>query len=144
MNGTRPSGRRLRAAYLAAVRRIRIERARRRPTGLAAFLGRVSGVALIRKKLQRYRDRKRYEAFLAARRALRDRQEAQWAALVLSHQLQAFELERQERALAQVEQRERESLETALMRERRERINGRHAHMPPVSLAPDRSRVLDG
>ena len=92
-------------------------------------------VALIRKKLQRYRDRKRYEAFLAARRMLRDRQEAQRVALILSHQLQACELDRQIRALAQVEQRERENLETALIRERRERINGRYAHMPPMSPA---------
>lgn len=41
----------LKGFYLAAQRRMRIERARRRPRGLATFLGRVSGVALIVRKV---------------------------------------------------------------------------------------------
>jgi hypothetical protein len=44
------------AAYLAAQKRIRVQRAQRRPRGLAAFLGRISGAALMIRKIQRYRD----------------------------------------------------------------------------------------
>ena len=40
----------LQSAYLAEQRRIRLERARRQPKGLAAFLGRVTGIALMTKK----------------------------------------------------------------------------------------------
>jgi hypothetical protein len=130
----REEGAALKTDYLASVRRVRLERARNAPRGLAAFLARVSGVALIRKKLQRYRDRQRYRRHLESKRQLAATQEAQWGALLWIHGLQARELERQARALSEVERRELRSLEVAALRERRVRTRARHTHLPAVKL----------
>lgn len=127
----------LRQSYLAEMREVRLERARRRPTGLAAFLGRVSGVALITKKVQRYRDRKRFEAYRRSRQELRDRQAAERATMTARHELQAATLARERRDLAQVEERERQSAKTARLKERRARLNARHVHMPRVGPGPE-------
>ena len=125
----------LKASYLAAQRRIRIERARRKPRGLAAFLGRVSGVALMIRKVQRYRDRKRYAAYLVWRGraeapARRKRARRSPASMRYRWRISGDGL----RALDQIEQRERESLGQARRRERRQRMNARHEHMPVVGL----------
>lgn len=125
----------LKFAYLAEQKRIRAERARRRPNGLAAFLGRVTGIALITRKVQRYRDRKRYGAYLALREALKRRQQDERAALARWHDLQAADLRRRLRALDQIEKRERQTWETAALKSRRQRINARHAHMPSLASA---------
>jgi len=66
----RTDRRQIKAEYLADRARIRIDRARRAPKGLAAFLGRVTGVALVIKKIGRYRDRRRFEAYLAEKARL--------------------------------------------------------------------------
>ena len=47
----------LRQGYLQETKRIRLDRAAHRPQGLAAFIGRITGVELITKKIQQYRDR---------------------------------------------------------------------------------------
>jgi MobA/VirD2-like, nuclease domain len=128
----------LTSAYLAEQRRVRLERGRRRPKGLAAFLGRVTGVALITRKAQRYRDSKRYGAYLALRAALSRRQQHERDALARRHELQAADLRRRLRALDQIEKREHQTSETAALRARRQAINARHAHMP--SLVPALAR----
>ncbi|MEX2374458.1 MAG: relaxase [Dehalococcoidia bacterium] len=125
---------RLKTSYLAAQRRIRIERARRRPDGLAAFLARMTGIALVIRKLQRYRDRKRYAAYVAWCEELRRQQRAAQQELAARHDLQTADIQRRLRALDRIEQRERDSAQQAARRERRQRINARHAHMP--SIAP--------
>lgn len=124
----------IKAQHLAETRRIRIDRAQRAPKGLAAFLGRVTGVALITKKVRRYRDRQRLEAYLAGKELLSQHQYEERQTLSRRQYLQASDMDRQLRALAQVEKRERASLEQARRRERRERINARHEHMPLLSL----------
>jgi hypothetical protein len=120
--------------YLAQARRIRVERAQRSPKGLAAFLGRVTGVALITKKVQRYRDRKRLEAHLAERQDLARAQREQQQALARRHELQGADMQRRLRALDQIEERERKGLEQARTKEHRQRINARHEHMPVFTL----------
>lgn len=124
----------LKAAYLAAQKRVRAERARREPKGLAAFLGRWSGIALVTKKVQRYRDRKRYGAYLAGRETLKRRQQHERQVLACRHELQAADIRRKLRALDQVEQRERQSFDIAARNERRQQINARHRHMPALAL----------
>jgi hypothetical protein len=123
---------RLKASYLAAQRRIRMDRARRRPRGLAAFLGKVSGVSLVIRKVQRYRDRKRYAAYLLWRNELKRQQKESEEALAMEHGLQMADVERRLRALDQIGQRERESVEQMRRSERCQRINARHEHMPAV------------
>jgi hypothetical protein len=126
------------SAYLAEQKRIRLERAQRKPKGLAAFLGRVTGIALITRKMQRYRDRKRYGAYLALRAALKRRQQDERDTLARGHELQAADMRRRLRALDQIERHERQTLETAALTARRQAINARHVHMP--SLAPALTR----
>jgi hypothetical protein len=124
----------LKAQYLAESRRVRIDRARRAPKGLAAFLGRVSGIALITKKVQRYRDRQRFEAYLTRKEALSQHQHEEKQDLSRRHFLQAADMDRQLRGLAQVEKRELKSVEQARRKERRQRINARHEHMPSLKF----------
>lgn len=134
----------LRTAYLDEMKQRRTLRARNRPTGLAAFLGRITGVALITKKLHKYRDRKRFETFLAERKQLYDRQGQERLALRRRQQVQAADINRNLRALDQIEQRERRSLATAMLKQRRIEERRRHDHrMPPVKAkneAPKKAR----
>jgi hypothetical protein len=123
------------SAYLAEQKRIRLERAQRKPKGLAAFLGRVTGIALITRKMQRYRDRKRYGAYIGLRAALKKIQRDERDALARGHELQAADKRRRLRALDQVERRERQTLETAALTARRQAINARHVHMPSLASA---------
>jgi hypothetical protein len=109
----------LRQGYLQEARRIKIERAAHRPKGLAAFLGRVTGVELITKKVQQYRDATRFKAFLAQKKELAERQQRELATFERQQELQAFAMRRRLRALELVEQRERKSLEVALLKDRR-------------------------
>ncbi len=69
----------LKRPFVVEARRINIAREQARPTGLAAFLGRVTGVSLIIRQVQRHRDVKRLEAYRNERAALAERQRAETA-----------------------------------------------------------------
>ena len=128
----------LRTAYLDEMKRRRMERAGHAPKGLAAFLGRITGVALVTKKLHQYRDRKRFEAFLADRQRLKDRQGQERLVLRRSQRLEAADVTRKLRALDQIEQRERRTLETTQLKQRRIDERRRHDHhMPPLKARTD-------
>jgi hypothetical protein len=109
----------LRQSYLLEGRRIKTERAAHRPTGLAAFLGRITGVELITKKVQQYRDRTRYAAHVTHVRDLKERQQREAREFERRQALERLAMERRLKALELVEQRERKSLEIALLKERR-------------------------
>jgi hypothetical protein len=109
----------LRQGYLQESKRIRLDRAGHRPKGLAAFLGRISGVEMITKRIQQYRDKTRYDAFLAQKRELSERQNCEARTLTHQHELEKLTMQRRLRSLELVEQRELRSLETALLKERR-------------------------
>lgn len=89
----------LRAQHLATIKAIRMERYRSRPTGLAVFLGKVSGVAPIREKVQRYQDSRRLRAYLTARASLKAQQVQEQKVLDLRLKLQIQEIERKAKAL---------------------------------------------
>ena len=98
---------------------IRAERLANRPSGLAAFLRRVTGVQLITKKVHAYQYRRRHRRFLEIREELsadhrheRDLQEK-------GHQLQVVDFKRHERSLGALERKEKRSLELTLLRESR-------------------------
>lgn len=120
--------------YLAQRAHVRAERAQHAPKGLAAFLGRITGVALITKKIHRFRDHRRFEAYLADKQQLAGRQRDERELLARRHELQGAYMERKVRALDQVEKRERKGLEQARTKGRRQRINERHEHMPAFTL----------
>lgn len=123
----------LRQSYLQESRRIRIERAANKPTGLAAFLGRISGVELITKTIHRYRDAVRHREFLARKQELADRQKREAQTRVRAQELESQTMQRRLRALELVEQRERKSLETKLVKERRVEERERTERAPLAS-----------
>src|SRR6185437_9909481 len=131
----------LRKAYLQESRRIKIERAANRATGLAAFLGRITGVDLITKKVQKYRDRTRYAAHVTRTRDLAERQNRQGEGFGRPQGVEGLAMERRLKALELVEQRERKSLEVALVKERRiedrERQEGSRALQEPARTRSD-------
>lgn len=130
-----------RQGYLQESRRIKAERAAYRPTGLAAFLGRITGVELITKKVQQYRDATRFKAFLAQKKELTERQQGEAREFERRQALEGLAMQRRLRALELVEQRERKSLEVALLKERRvedrERQDGSRAPQEPPRSRSD-------
>lgn len=123
-----------RGQYLAQTRRIKRERYERRPTGLAGFLARVTGVEAVRNKLHKYQDRKRLKAYLADRETLKTQQAQQLTALHRRHEMQTLDQQRKLRALKEVERREINSLEESLQRDVRERARGGENRMPALHL----------
>ena len=129
-----------RKRFLQESRRIKIERATNRPRGLAEFLGRITGVALITQKVQQFRDATRFRAFLAQKKELAERQQREAAAFDRKLALETLTVERRLRALELVEQRERKSLEISLLKDRRVEERERTEHQPepePVRTHPD-------
>ncbi len=124
----------IKRAHLDVLRRMRTERYERRATGLAGFLGRVSGIELVRRKWHRHQDRKRNAAYLAERDALRERQREARLALQRKHEMQGLDLRRKITALDRTEARELASLEQAGRAEARARHRAGHAHMPALKL----------
>lgn len=127
--------RQLRARYLDDARRVRESRAAAKPTGLAAFLGRVTGVSFVISKLHKHRDAQRYAAFLGEKASLREKQAEARRVLEHRHKLQAIDAAREVRALAQVEARELKSFEVAQRKQERVAQRQGHDHMPALNLA---------
>jgi hypothetical protein len=126
----------LRHRFLQESRRIKIERAANRPKGLAEFLGRITGVALITQKVQQFRDATRYRAFLAQKKELAERQQREVAVFDRKLALETLTVERRLRALELVEHRERKSLEIALLKERRVEERERTERRPEPEPTP--------
>ncbi|MEW8547961.1 MAG: relaxase/mobilization nuclease domain-containing protein [Candidatus Thiodiazotropha sp.] len=123
-----------RAAYLMQSKRLRKERMARKPTGLAGFLGRVSGVELLKKRLHKYQDRKRLQRYREEREVLTISQTTEHKALTRRHEMQLLDVQRKVRALGKIEKRELKSLEESLRREASIQDRGTRDHLP--SLAP--------
>ncbi len=121
----------LRQSYLQEGVRIRIERAANKPKGLAAFLGRISGVELITKTIHRYRDAVRHRELLALKQELAERQKREVQMQVRAQELETQTMRRRLRTLELVEQRERKSLETKLLKDHRVEERTRTERTPP-------------
>jgi hypothetical protein len=132
----------LRQGYLQESTRIRLDREAHRPHGLAAFIGRITGVELITKKIHEYRDKTRYAAHLTRKRGLTDRQQREDAALERRQALETLTMQRRLRALELVEQRELRSLENAFLKERRIEDRERSGRQPPP-VEPSRDPHMD-
>jgi len=134
----------LRQDYLQERRRVRIERESNRPRGLAAFIGRISGVELITRKIHQYRDKKRWDSLRAERKELAARQQRETADLSRRQDLQSLTMQRRLLALELVEQRERKSLETTFLKEWRIEERERSGRAPPaVEPAPKHVDVFN-
>jgi hypothetical protein len=126
----------LRRRYLDTKKAIDRARHENRPTGLAAFLGRITGVDLVRKALHRHQDAQRQKTYGVQLSELKAGQSSAQRALDREHQTRAADLARQEASLDKVERRERASLLRDLRTEQRIRSRGEAGVMP--SLAPAR------
>jgi hypothetical protein len=119
---------------LAQARRIREKRYRNRPTGVAAFLGHLTGVELIRRKIHEHQDKKRLLAHLEQRAALKETQQGERAELQRRQELQARDIQRKLLALEQVERREMKPLEESLKQQARIHARGGRNQMPSLGL----------
>lgn len=123
-----------RSDYLDNKTKIRNEREEMKPIGLSAFLGRVSGVDLVRKKLHQYQDKKRHGAYVEGRKVLLTEQSQQRLSLKRIQEVKGYELQREKRSLQAKEQHELRSLTKAFELEQANRIRSGSEHMPGVQL----------
>ncbi len=96
----------LRHAHLEGVHAVRHARYENRPTGLAAFLGRVTGIERVRHALQRREDAKRHTRYGEQLKALRAEQRRKEQALERRLKLQMQELTRRQSAFEKLDRRE--------------------------------------
>ncbi|MEM9813557.1 MAG: relaxase/mobilization nuclease domain-containing protein [Pseudomonadota bacterium] len=122
------------ARYERRVALIRDQREAARPTGLAGFLARVSGVAYLREKLHAHQDAKRAATHLEEQRAIAERHEAARAELERRQTMQSLDMGRKRQALKETEARERRSLEKSFLQEARVRQRGGQHQMPSLGL----------
>ena len=122
----------LRRAFRETSLRIEIARAANRPTGLAAFLGRVTGIAYIRRALQRREDGLRLTAYRQERAALRSAHEKESSALELRQAVQEKEQARRQAALRRVDRRELAAFLRDQRTEQRVRDRGGDARLPSL------------
>ena len=132
----------LRADYLKTANEIRLARYRDRPTGLAAFLGRVTGIDHIRKVLHRRDDAKRLDAYGKALQKLKSQQAVDVKTQEVRLKLQTQEMSRKQAALEKIDRRE----VAAFMRDQRtaQRIRSRDGGdaMPSLTeLVDDHKKV---
>lgn len=133
----------LRAHYLKTAHEIRRARYRDRPTGLAAFLGRVTGIEHIRKILHRRDDAKRLSAYGESLQALKSQQAADARSLDTRLTLQTQEVSRKQAALAKIDRREL----AAFMRDQRtvQRVRSRDGGdaMPSLTQLVDQRPTVE-
>lgn len=115
----------LEMAFRDQMERVKRDREKHRPTGLAAFLGRVTGMEFVIRKLQQHKDRHRYRKHLERKADLEQRHKRKRKEHEARQQMQRLDMARRFRALDRIEQRELRSLDTELLREGRVRARMR-------------------
>jgi len=137
----------LRHGYLEQRRRIHQQRHENRPTGLAAFLGRVTGIEALRALLHRRQDAKAYKAYRDQLGALLRAQRQERAHLAHRHQAEVLELARREKALTRVDRREvvalLRDLRTAQRVLNRGDSEGRMPSLPLIATKARRAPAVD-
>ncbi|MFK4445223.1 hypothetical protein ABH944_005431 [Caballeronia udeis] len=124
---------RLRSDHRAHMDAIRQERRRNQPTGLAAFLGRISGFALLQKTLRRHHDKQEARTYIERRQQLGERQRSERSALDCQLAIQAKEIERRAAALEKIDRRELAALRRDIKREVHVRARDGDQVMPSLT-----------
>jgi hypothetical protein len=124
----------MRGAHIAETKRIKADRYKNSPVGLAAFLGRISGVELLRGALHKYQDHKHTKAYLLERQELKQAQKEHQGELQRRHTLQALDLTRKEKTLHKIEIREMNSLGEEIKKEARIAARGGSEQMPALPV----------
>lgn len=114
---------------------INFKRAAHAPTGLAAFLSRVTGMDAVRAKYHAYQDKKRDAAQEQQRLQIEQQNELERLQQQHEHQLEMMELRRRENDQAKSFEREQRSIEMAQRREKVAYYSKGYEHMPSVQLA---------
>ena len=130
----------LRNSHMQTVREVRAARRRDAPTGLAAFLGRVSGVEFIRKSLHRYEDGKRLKVYREHRAELKTRHGEEAHSLDTRLKVQAQEAGRKAAGLEKVEQRELAAFMRDQRTDQRVRDRGGDDRLPSLAAVLDAGR----
>ena len=125
---------------MRTLRDVRAARYRDRPTGLAAFLGRISGVELIRKTLHRYEDGKRLKVYREHRAELKTRHAGEVRTLETRLNIQAQETGRKAAGLEKVERRELAAFMRDQRTEQRVRDRGGDDTLPSLTAVLDAGR----
>ena len=99
---------------------------------MAEFLGRISGINLIRKKLHHFQDAQRLKTYREKQLELKGKQRQEDKTLSLRLSLQTKELDRKFKALNKVEKRELQSLHKEYKRDQRIEQRGKHDEMPSL------------
>jgi hypothetical protein len=133
---------RLRKDHLALIRKVRLERYQNRSTGLAEFLGKVSGVNFLRHKLHHYQDTKRLRDYLDQYAQLKTRQSQGAGTLAFRLKLQALGLDRQAASLEKIDKRELTAFMRDQQRTQRIRTRGKDGVMPSLEQLTGRKRAL--
>ncbi len=122
--------------HLAQAKRIRELRSRAKVGGLAALLGRVTGMDKMIHKVRRMNDRRRFDKYRAAREKLAERQARAMAVLRERHRMQFADVKRQVRSVDKVEKRERHSRDVRRLKEARTKDRARKGveHMKAIDM----------
>lgn len=131
----------LRHRYLEQRKLVQRQRAESRPTGLAAFLGRITGVDAVRALLHKRQDAKALKAFADQFAALKLAQVRERLHQERQHKAEVLERSRVEKALARVERREIVAMLRDLRAEERMRARGdSNGRMPSLESVVRRGR----
>lgn len=131
----------LRTGHLAAMKAIRLERYQNRPTGLADFLGKLSGVNFLRQKLHRYQDAMKIRAHLEQQAQMKVRQMQDAKVLESRLQHQTLSIDRKAASLEKVDKRELAALMRDNKRNQRVRARGESGLMPSLVDVAERTHT---
>lgn len=131
----------LRNDYLALSRNIRQQRHENHPTGLAEFLGRVSGMNFLRHKLQHYQDTKRLRVYLDQHAQLKARQSQEAGTLAFRLKHQGLNIDRQCASLEKVDRRELAAFMRDQQCAQRTQARGKDGAMPSLDQLTGRRRA---
>ncbi len=123
-----------RDGYIQEKKQLQDDRYRHRPKGLAAFLAKVSGMALLQKKVRHYQDTQRLKVYQNQKAALQLEQQVEFQELERQQDMQSLDMVRQQHALVQVDKRELKSFKTSLLKEQSIQYRRGFEHMPSLTL----------
>lgn len=126
----------LKRQHLAQAKRVRAQRKKARAKGLAAFLGRVTGMDIVIRKIQKVKDQRRFAKYQVEKQKLATQQVRGMRNLRERHRMQMLDIKRQVRAVDKVEKREIKSKETERMKTARIKHRARKdiGHMPAIDM----------
>jgi len=126
----------LKKQHLKEATRVREQRKKVKAKGLAAFLGRVTGMDIVVKKIQKVKDQRRYAKYQVEKQKLVEKQSRSMSRLRERHRMQFLDAKRLVRAVDKVEKREVKSKETGRLKTARIRHRARKGvdHMPAIDM----------